>query len=223
MKAKLSQVPLRLAWAITVHKSQGMTLDAAEIDLSKSFEKGMGYVALSRLKSLDGLKLIGLNDKALEVDEEVLLFDEDLQAQSESCVASLKKLSPEALKERQLAYLGRILPKRKEKKLSTIDQTKALLVQKLQLKDICEQRKLSEETVIEHIEKLMEKDQSLDIEHLLDSISHERLEEIHHAFKRASKSAISSEQRLAPVKALLAPDISYTEIRFARLFLKKKQ
>ena len=62
------QVPLRLAWAITVHKSQGMTLEAAEIDLGKSFEPGQGYVALSRLQHLNGLKLLGLNKTALKVD-----------------------------------------------------------------------------------------------------------------------------------------------------------
>jgi len=80
--ASITQVPLRLAWAITIHKSQGLSLDCAEIDLSRTFEYGMGYVALSRVKSLSGLKLLGLNDLALEVNEKMIVFDEELRARS---------------------------------------------------------------------------------------------------------------------------------------------
>jgi len=80
--ASLTQLPLRLAWAITIHKSQGMSLDCAEIDLSKTFEYGMGYVALSRVRSLAGLKLLGLNDMALKVNEKMIKFDENLRVRS---------------------------------------------------------------------------------------------------------------------------------------------
>ncbi|MCR4334255.1 MAG: PIF1 family DEAD/DEAH box helicase [Patescibacteria group bacterium] len=82
IKAGIEQIPLRLAWAITVHKSQGMSLDRAEIDLSKSFVAGQGYVALSRVRTLAGLKLIGFNDVALMIDKNALAFDRILKENS---------------------------------------------------------------------------------------------------------------------------------------------
>ncbi len=78
-KASVSQIPLRLAWAITVHKSQGMTLDSARIDLRKAFVEGMGYVALSRVKNLSNLYLVGINQMALRVSGEAQRIDVELR------------------------------------------------------------------------------------------------------------------------------------------------
>jgi ATP-dependent exoDNAse (exonuclease V) alpha subunit len=83
-RASITQIPLRLAWAITVHKSQGMTLDAARIDLRKAFVEGMGYVALSRVKNLQNLYLHGINRMALQVSEDAQAIDGNLRSRASS-------------------------------------------------------------------------------------------------------------------------------------------
>ncbi len=80
------QIPLRLAWAITIHKSrEGMhILETAEINLSHTFENGQGYVALSRfLKTLEGLRLLGFNEQALELDSLAIKADKRFQELSD--------------------------------------------------------------------------------------------------------------------------------------------
>lgn len=78
-RAWVKQIPLRLAWAITVHKSQGMSLDAARIDLSKTFEYGQGYVAISRVRTLSGLYLEGANDKAFMMHPKIVEMDKEFR------------------------------------------------------------------------------------------------------------------------------------------------
>jgi len=87
VRAEVSQLPLRLAWAITIHKSQGMSLDAAEIDLKQAFTPGMGYVALSRVRSLDGVYLNGLNQTALLLHPDIYEFDRMLKTESAGLAA----------------------------------------------------------------------------------------------------------------------------------------
>jgi ATP-dependent exoDNAse (exonuclease V) alpha subunit len=82
--ATIEQIPLSLAWAITVHKSQGMTLDQAVIDLRQAFELGMGYVALSRLRTYEDLQLLGINQTALKVSEKALELDKFFRSQSQT-------------------------------------------------------------------------------------------------------------------------------------------
>jgi ATP-dependent exoDNAse (exonuclease V) alpha subunit len=84
VRAEVAQLPLRLAWAITIHKSQGMSLDAAEIDLSRSFTPGMGYVALSRVRSMSGVYLAGINQMALAMHPAIFEFDASLRTASEA-------------------------------------------------------------------------------------------------------------------------------------------
>jgi ATP-dependent DNA helicase PIF1 len=97
IRARITQLPLRLAWAITVHKSQGMSLDEAVMDLSDVFEFGQGYVALSRVRRLTGLHLLGWNKRTFEVHPDVLKRDEQFHIVSEEAAEAFEKIGADEL------------------------------------------------------------------------------------------------------------------------------
>ncbi|MEK7542467.1 MAG: AAA family ATPase, partial [Patescibacteria group bacterium] len=164
--AEITQVPLRLAWAITVHKSQGMTLDEAEMDLSQCFVPGQGYVALSRVRSLEGLYLRSFNTMALLVDERVAIADGAFRKRSQFARERLQLLQPDTLLQRQKAFIlacgGSVEPtkkqpkQKKQNKKDTLEETRELLEKGVPLEEAAIKRGLVVSTIITHAEKLLQ-------------------------------------------------------------------
>ncbi len=260
VKAEIIQYPLRLAWAITVHKSQGMSLDYVEVDLSKSFEKGMGYVALSRVRSIEGLRIIGMNEMALRVSDEIIQFDEELRIKSEDAVDELIGMDKDELQKNQTTFLKNIgatnldpndnLKNHSQKKggglksgkkgdstkTNTFDITKNLVLEGQTLDEISRIRNLKQETILEHCEKILLKDNLFDFSSIYKSVNNAKKTKITDAFKKAYKIDDFSEYKwaikkdsttndplatlpLAPVKHLLDKDINYLDVRTIRMML----
>ena len=231
IKASVSQIPLRLAWAITIHKSQGMSLDNAEIDLSRTFSYGMGYVALSRVRTLEGISLVGFNGDSIRVDPKILEFDQDLKNQSFSNELLFKKLKLDDQNKLEQDFIVRMggnikedkSIKKKQKtnfkdtKIPTIMVTKSLLDKGYTIKEIAKERSITAGTVTSHIEEIIIKYPETNIVHLRPSQKNINL------VKKANKK-LKDEQsgKLNPLKTILDKEnagLSFEDIRLARLFI----
>ena len=224
VRASISQVPLRLAYAMTVHKSQGMSMDSAVIDLSKAFEYGQGYVALSRVRRLAGLFLIGLNARALEVHPEILEKDKSFRAASNAARESFSDMSTHEVVGMQKKFIKALggawsegetvkqvkgktaknLPGRLAETLSAARDGKSL-------SEVAKARALTVSTIVKHLEELASigKLTRTDFAHLLPDLG--ATDEIHEALSTAGS------ELLAPVFHALRGRYSFETIRLVRL------
>jgi len=234
VKASITQFPLRLAWAITIHKSQGMSLDNAEIDLRTTFTYGMGYVALSRVRTLAGIRLIGFNKESLLVDPKVLEHDQDLQNESyqnELMFGKLKNGEQELLEVEFINRMGgntnkvssTIRSKNKinrgviDTKIPTVLVTKELLDSGKNIKEIAKERNLTAGTITHHIEQIIKEYPETIITHIRPTQKNIDL------VKKANKKLKGEEiGKLNPIKLILEKEgnnLSFEDIRIAKLFI----
>jgi len=229
--ARIFQIPLRLAWAITVHKSQGMTLDSAIIDLSEAFEYGQGYTALSRVRALNKLYLIGFNKKSLEVHPEVLkmnvLFKEQsrLARQEFTEISATEKEQTEkkfiavcgggVARKPKLTKTGKIFSTPPALNENTYDKTFALWKEGKDISDIAKVRELANSTIFSHLEELFMrgKIEATEFKRSASPRILESLPKINLAFKELGSV------KLSPVFEKFQGVYSYDDLRLARILL----
>ncbi|MDD4990172.1 MAG: AAA family ATPase [Candidatus Pacebacteria bacterium] len=227
IKARIAQIPLRLAWAITIHKSQGMSLDAAVMDLQKTFEFGQGYVALSRVRRMSGLYLLGYNRQAFLTHPDMQAQDQIFRTQSQKAQTNFSLIPKEQIIQQQNGFLiscgGSLTEKSpskkdlavKKEKGATYNKTLALIKQGKSISDISEERGIIQGTVIAHLENLVlrEKVSYEELKQLIGNDLFFEMPEICQAFRELDTD------KLQPVFERFNAKYSYNEIRLARLIM----
>jgi len=202
-----------------------MSMDAAVIDLSRAFEYGQGYVALSRVRRLSGVHLLGLNQRALEVHPEILEKDQGFRAASDAAREAFAAMNESEVSDMQKKFVKAMggawfsgkAEKTKGKSKQKAGALPGRLAETLQaardgssLKAVAKERGLAVSTIVTHLEELAELGvlAHADFAHLIPV---DDLGEIREAL------ASSTGDKLSPVFHALQGRHSFETIRIARL------
>jgi uncharacterized protein YpbB len=186
------------------------------------FEFGQGYVAISRVKRLSGVYILGYNDMAFRVDPDVLQKDKEFCAQSENAEKVFSRFSADEFERLKNEFIiasdGELVasetPKNK-KKISTYDETFAFWKEGKTIIQIAQTRNLSEKTILNHVEKLFveKKIKREDIMRILSPDVLKNLSKIKNAFKSLDTD------RLTPVFEYFKSKYTYEQLKLARIIM----
>jgi ATP-dependent DNA helicase PIF1 len=208
-KASAYNFPLTLAWATTIHKAQGASIDSLLVNLTRLWESGHAYVALSRARSESGLFVEQWDARSIIADPAVQDFYHAIRSEWERIATTLPDSSP------TLSTEARSKPKKKEKKMKNHRKTLPLVQQKKSLEEIATILAWKEDTIVRHIEKLLLEREPLDIEYLRPP--EEQFDRIAAAFYEHGMEA------LKPIYDACEGDYTYTDVRLVKLFVEKDE
>ena len=191
------QYPLKLAWAITIHKSQGLTFDEVVIDAGKAFVAGQVYVALSRCRNLDKIVLMSrITPKAVMMDQSVRGYLNTIK-----CVEVEDEEVPEAkVKPKHIKLSG------------TVKKTLTAYQKGRSPEEIAEKRALTIGTIYEHLAELIIAGEIS----AYDLISKEDVALVESARRKADSD------RLSLIKVYLPPEMSYDVLKLAMAYIHKE-
>lgn len=228
---RFKQYPLKAAWAITVHKSQGLTFDKAIIDVHAAFSPGQAYVALSRCRTLDGLVLsspvsasVFMRDNAVDAYMNYISRPVEELAFSScyECFEYEKKPEPEEVAPVKKVKVNKEKPKKEKKeelrddtgkKLNTFEYSYWLYNQGNTVEQIAEKRKLNPDTIEGHLARYVASG-DIDVHEFVDGDTLQKVE--------AYCMEHPEEKALKPIFEHFDAKIPYSVLRMAIAAIRKE-